>query len=371
MEQIIFKPALYKYQTCQEFVDEFKIGPNDLIFTNEYIYQPAFGGMNLDCHVLYQEKYGTGEPSDAMAERILADTAQLNCQRIIAVGGGTVIDLAKVIAVSDTQNVDELYERMPVLNKMMELVIVPTTCGTGSEMTNVAVLSRTRMGTKMGLVGPAMYADSAVLIPELLASLPFQVFATSSIDALVHAVESSLSPRATPYTKLFSYRAIELIVQGYQFLAENGLERCGERMEDFLLASNYAGLAFGTAGCAAVHAMSYPLSGTYHVPHGESNYAMFIGVMEAYMRVKADGEIAVLNEFLASRLHCGISEVYKRLEELLNHILQRKTLREYGVVREDIPQFAQSVAEQQTRLTQNNFVPLSYQQILEIYQQLY
>lgn len=371
MEQIIFRPTLYKFQTCQEFADEFKLGPDDLVFTNEYIYQPAFSGMNLECHVLYQEKYGVGEPSDIMAEQILADVAQMHCRRIIAVGGGTIIDLAKVIAVADTQNVDKLYEQMPDLNKMMELVIVPTTCGTGSEVTNVAVMSRTKMGTKMGLVGSAMYADSAVLIPELLNSLPIKVFATSSIDALVHALESSLSPKATAYTKLFSYRAIELILQGYQFLAENGLECRGERMEDFLLASNYAGLAFGTAGCAAVHAMSYPLSGTYHVLHGESNYAIFIGVMKAYMKIKTDGEIAVMNEFLASLLHCDAKDVYKVLEELLNHILPKKALREYGVTQEDLPQFAQSVIEQQTRLTRNNFVPLSYQQILEIYQQLY
>ena len=103
------------------------------------------------------------------------------------------------------------------------------------------------MGTKLGLVSPAMYADQAVLIPELLEGLPFGVFATSSIDALVHAVESSLSPKATPYTKLFGYKAIEMLIRGYQRIAMDGQESRIGLLEDFLLASNYAGLAFGTA----------------------------------------------------------------------------------------------------------------------------
>ena len=214
MEQIIFKPSLYKYGTCREFAEGFQLKETDLILTNEYIYPPHFGELELPCHVVYQEKYGMGEPSDVMAEAILKDISGLHYERIIAIGGGTIIDLAKVFAVADTQDMDELYARMPALNKAHELVIIPTTCGTGSEVTNISILTRTRLGTKMGLVGPAMYADAAVLIPQLLEGLPFGVFATSSIDALVHAVESSLSPKATPYTKLFGYKAIEMLIRG-------------------------------------------------------------------------------------------------------------------------------------------------------------
>lgn len=209
MEQIIFKPSLYKYGTCREFAEGFQLKETDLILTNEYIYAPHFGELDLPCHVVYQEKYGMGEPSDVMAEAILKDISGLHYERIIAIGGGTIIDLAKVFAVADTQDMDELYARMPALNKAHELVIIPTTCGTGSEVTNIAVLNRTRMGTKMGMVAPTMYADYAVLIPELLEGLPLKVFATSSIDALVHAVESALSPKATDYTRMFSYGNVQ------------------------------------------------------------------------------------------------------------------------------------------------------------------
>lgn len=371
MEQIIFKPELHKFSTCKEFAEGFQLSETDLVLTNEYIYQPYFGKLELKCHVIYQEKYGLGEPSDVMAEAILKDIADLGCKRIIAIGGGTIIDLAKVFAVADTMDIDALYSRMPNLNKSMELVIIPTTCGTGSEVTNIAVLNRTRMGTKMGMVAPSMYANSAVLIPELLEGLPLKVFATSSIDALVHAVESGLSPKATVYTKMFGYKAIEMIIRGYQQLVKNGLESRKDLMDDFLTASNFAGLAFGTAGCGTVHAMAYPLGGQYHVAHGESNYAVFTGVMKEYMCHKSDGAIAEMNSFLANLLGCGTAEVYEKLEELLNQILPKKALREYGTKQDELPAWAKSVIDNQQRLLKNSFIPMTEELVLKIYQDLY
>ena len=371
MKEIIWKPELHRFSSCKEFVEEFRLGASDLILTNEYIYQPYFGAMNLECAVLYQEQYGMGEPTDVMAEAILRDAAATGCNRVVAIGGGTVIDIAKVLAVGGGESIDELYGMAPELPKRRELVLIPTTCGTGSEVTNISIMARTRIGTKLGLVSPAMYADYAVLIPQLLEGLPFKVFAASSIDALVHAVESALSPKATPYTKLFGYKAIEMIIRGYQTIAKKGPESRFSLLNDFLLASNYAGLAFGTAGCAAVHATSYPLGGKYHVAHGESNYAMFTGVLKNYMELRRDGEIAVLNQYLADLLGCMPDVVYDELEKLLDQILPKRPLREYGVTREDLPVFTHSVVTEQGRLMANNFVPLDEARVLKIYQELF
>ena len=370
MKMLSIKPTIYKFKTAEEFAAEFKIGVGDLVITNEYIYQPFFGKLNLGCDVLYQEKYGAGEPSDDMAEAMYKDIKG-DHKRVIAIGGGTVIDISKLFALKTVSPILDLYDGKTEIVKDKELVLVPTTCGTGSEVTNIAVLNRTRMGTKMGMVAPTMYADCAVLIPELLEGLPLKVFATSSIDALVHAVESALSPRATAYTKLFSYKAIEMIVRGYQHIAANGADSRKALMDEFLTASNFAGLAFGTAGCGTVHAMAYPLGGQYHVAHGESNYAIFTGVMKAYMRRRTDGELTVMNSYLAGLLGCGTDAVYDRLEELLNRILPKKALREYGTKREDLPEWARSVIENQQRLLRNSFIPMTEELVLNIYQELY
>ncbi|MBE5973433.1 MAG: 4-hydroxybutyrate dehydrogenase [Paenibacillaceae bacterium] len=371
MKEIILKSQISYYDTCKEFASEFNLGSGDLILTNEYIYKPYFGSLGLNVHTIFQEAYGTGEPTDIMVDAILEAAAKTDCRRIIAIGGGTVIDIAKVMAVSAGDPLDSLYAEPEKIQKKRELVILPTTCGTGSEVTNISIINRTRLGTKVGLVSPHMYADDAVLVPELLNGLPFAVFATSSIDALVHAVESSLSPKATPFTKLFGYKAIEMIIRGYQKIAAEGIDARLPLMKDFLIASNYAGIAFGTAGCAAVHATSYPLGGTYHVAHGESNYAMFTGVLKNYMEIRRDGEIAVMNQFLGRLLGCDIDVVYDKLDELLGTILPKKALRQYGVKQEELAVFTKSVMERQGRLMANNFVPLDADRVLKIYQELY
>ena len=101
-------------------------------------------------------------------------------------------------------------------------MIVPTTCGTGSEVTNISIINRTRKGTKMGLVSSSMFADEAALIPGMLETLPYGVFATSSIDAMVHAVESFLSPNACAFSRLFSEKALELILRGWKTAVAKG-----------------------------------------------------------------------------------------------------------------------------------------------------
>ena len=370
MQELMIKPTIHRIATAREFAEEFKIGAGDLVITNEYIYKPFFGELNLACDVIFQEKYGAGEPSDDMAEAIYADI-QSEPKRIIAIGGGTVIDISKLFALKEVSPILDLYDGKitPVKNK--ELVLVPTTCGTGSEVTNIAILALNSRGTKKGLASDQMYADSAVLVPELLKSLPFAVFATSSIDALVHAVESSLSPKGNETTRMFGYKAIDMILHGYKEIEAHGPEARIPLLEQFLVASNYAGIAFGNAGCAAVHALSYPLGAAYHVAHGESNYAMFTGVMNNYMEIKQDGEIAKLNQFIADILECQVADVYEELEKLLNLLIQKKPLHEYGMKEEEIVAFTDSVIENQQRLLKNNFVFLDRDRILKIYRELY
>ena len=263
MKELMIKPDIYKYSTAKEFASEFQIGAGDLVLTNEYIYQPYFGELNLECDVIFQEKYGMGEPSDDMVEAIYRDIHGTH-KRVIAIGGGTVIDIAKLFALKEVSPVLDLYDGIIPPVKDKELVLVPTTCGTGSEVTNISILALNSRGTKKGLAVDEMYADHAVLVPELLEGLPFGVFATSSIDALIHAIESSLSPKGNETTRMFGYKAIEMILNGYMEIAKNGKEARIPLLDQFLMASNYAGIAFGNAGCAAVHAMSYPLGATYH-----------------------------------------------------------------------------------------------------------
>ncbi len=369
MKELVINTAIHRFGSTKEFVKEFHIGMGDLVITNEFIYQPYFSNLGLKCEVIFQEKYGIGEPTDDMVDAMYKDIKK-RAKRIIAIGGGTVIDIAKVLVLKKCSPVIDLFDGKTPIEKERELVLVPTTCGTGSEVTNIAILALNSRGTKKGLALDEMYANDAVLIPELLERLPFKFFATSSIDALIHGIESCLSPKASTTTKMFSYRAIEMILKGYIEIRNKGREARIPLLGEFLTASNYAGVAFANAGCAAIHALSYPLGATYHVPHGESNYAMFTGVMKNYMKIKKDGEIAILNSFMANILECEIENVYESLEQLLDRIIPRKPLHEYGMCEEDISKFTDSVIENQGRLMINNFVEIDKDIISKIYREL-
>lgn len=371
MQQLMVKPVIFKFDTCKKFCEEFKVGKGDLIITNEYIYKPNFSDLNLDVHVVFQEKYGLGEPSDEMVENIYNDIKDIDCKRIIAIGGGTIIDISKIFVLKNVSPVTDLFDRKIEIIRDKELIIVPTTCGTGSEVTNISILALKARNTKLGLAVDEMYADSAVMIPELLKGLPFKFFATSSIDALIHAVESAVSPKATAYTEMFSYEAIKMIIKGYQEIVQNGQEARIPLLEDFLIASNYAGIAFGNAGCAAVHAMSYPLGATYHVPHGEANYAIFTEVFKTYTKINKNGKIAKLNSFFADLLGCGTENVYDELENLLNNILPKKPLHEYGTTAENLKEFTENVMTKQGRLMANNYTELTEKTVYNIYKALF
>lgn len=301
MKQLSIKPTIHKFENAREFAQEFKLSKGDLVITNQYIWEPYFGDLNLDCDVIFQEKYGKGEPSDAMVDAIVSDI-HTTPKRVIGIGGGTVLDISKVCALKQTSPLEDLVDGKIPAQKGADLILVPTTCGTGSEVTNVAVFSLTKRNTKKGLANDACYATDAVLIPELLKSLPDYVFATSSIDALTHSIESALSPIATELTKMFSYKACGLILQSYMRVVKEGSSAKSQVVSDLVSASLYAGIAFGNAGCGCVHAMAYPLGGTFHVAHGETNAALLTSVLRYYAKHDAESSTSAENTELSKLL---------------------------------------------------------------------
>lgn len=362
-------PKIREYERFAEFAGEAGLQAGDLILTNEWIYKPKIEELHLDCRIVFVEKYGMGEPTDVMADAVLEELKDSAYDRIIAVGGGTIIDLAKVLAVAEADDrVADLYGRMDALQKVHPLLIVPTTCGTGSEVTNIAIINRTDKGIKQGLASSAMFADEAVLIPELLEGLPYKVYAASSIDAMVHAVESYLSPQACSLSELFSEQAVSLLIHSWKAaVASVEPEGWKQYAAALLRASNYAGIAFGHAGCAAVHALSYPLGGVHHVPHGEANHVMFEPVMRAYMEKKPAGRLYQLRTILGSLLDCASEAALENLFALLGQVQERKPMQFYGVTAQELLQYTENVMETQQRLLKNNYVPLTRDDILRIY----
>ncbi|MCI8879367.1 MAG: 4-hydroxybutyrate dehydrogenase [Clostridiaceae bacterium] len=378
--EIIIAPTIYKFANFGEFAQEFALGERDVVLTNEFIYKPFMEQFNLPCSYVFQEKFGVGEPSEAMIETMYEQIPYETYDRVIAIGGGAIMDLCKLLGCKRPSSVHELYfKREPVVHEK-EVIAIPTTCGTGSEVTNisVAIVKDEKNGvltggeTKLGLVSDDIIPNKVCLIPDLLKTLPMKPFAASAIDALIHATESYLSPsRKTMTSEMYSVKAMELILEGFRRIGENGADARLDYLEEFVTASLYAGIAFLKAGCATVHGMSFPLGGTYHVPHGESNYALFGKILEIYDEIKPDGELAKFKALVGRILGCDASEALTKLAELEEKILPLKPLREYGFKESDIVDFPVSVMENQQRLITNSYVPMTKDLMERIYRECY
>lgn len=369
MKGFSIKTEIEEFDTFEQFAEDINLGADDLVLCGEHIYNDYVLSLNTGVQTLFREKYSKGEPTDGDVDAILDALRDKKYDRIIAIGGGTVIDIAKVVAVAGHDDkVDDLYDNVENLKKVHPLIIIPTTCGTGSEVTNISVINRVSKGVKMGLASDAMLPDKAVLITDLLSSLPYKIFATSSIDAMVHSVESFLSPNGCSISRVFSTEALKIIITCWdKAVSEGGGDAWNKYAKDFLKASNFAGLGFGYAGCAAVHACAYPLGSVYHIPHGQSNQLMFASVMKKYKELKPQGRINDLEEVIAKTLNVSQDKALEALYELMDNVLKSEPLKEFGVKESDLPVFAKDVAATQLRLLKNNYIPLSEEQLLEIY----
>ena len=373
--EIIIAPTIYKFQNFGEFAQEFSLGKRDLVLTNEFIYKPFMEQYNLECQYVFQEKFGAGEPSEEMITAIFEAIPYDSYDRVVAIGGGAIMDLCKLLGIKRPSTVNNLYfKKDPVVHEK-EVIAVPTTCGTGSEVTNISVAivhEPSGATTKPGLVSDDIIPNKVCLIPDLLKTLPYKPFASSAIDALIHATESYLSPaRKTMTSELFSVKAMEIILEGFRRIGENGPDARLDYLEEFVTASLYAGIAFLKAGCATVHGMSFPLGGTYHVPHGESNYALFGKILEIYDEYKPEGELMNFKKLVGRILGCDAKDAIPTLNALLEKVLPLKPLHEYGFKESDIKDFPVSVMENQQRLITNSYVPMTKELMERIYRECF
>ena len=202
-----------------------------------------------------------------------------NCDSVIAVGGGSSMDVAKVVSVlaRGQQDLNEIYGVGMVTGGRLPLFLAPTTAGTGSEVTPVAIIT-TGETTKAGVSSPVLLPDVAILDASLTLGLPASISAMTGIDAMVHAIEAYTSKiKKNPISDMLALRALKLLSENIRtVLLSPGDVAAREAM---LLGSMFAGQAFANAPVGAVHALAYPLGGHYHIPHGLSNSLMLPAVL--------------------------------------------------------------------------------------------
>lgn len=304
-----------------------------------------------------------------MVNALIQDFMDSGCTRITAIGGGSVIDMAKVLLVARDADVDALFTNPVNLERRYQLTAIPTTCGAGSEVSNISIVELESLKTKLGLAKDEIFPDQCILIPELMQGISTFSFITSAIDGMIHGIESYLSKRSNVYSRMFQEKCITMYLEGFKAL-QNGADK-ESLFTPFLIASNMAGIAFSNTGTGAVHAISYPLSGTYHVTHGLANSIFLTEVLKTYQRLDNRSELNELFELMAKPLQCEASQVIEELENLLKAVIEIPGLQSLGMKEEEIVSFAKSVIELQQRLLTNGYVPLSQSDIENIYRNLW
>lgn len=296
------------------------------------------------------------DPPEQIVLEAVAAARQHRSDIVIGLGGGSSMDVAKLIAVlaGGGQEIGAIYGIGNVKGSRLPLVQIPTTAGTGSEVTNIAIVT-TGATTKMGVVAPQLYADMALLDAELTLGLPPLVTAATGIDAMVHAIEAYTSRhKKNPLSDILARKALGLLSANLIPACENGRNLVARQA--MLLGAMLAGQAFSNAPVAAVHALAYPIGGTFHVPHGLSNSLVLPHVLRFNLPAAA-GLYAELAEIVVPEAS-GSEEA--RAEALVVAMQQiatitgiERTLQQVGIKETDLDQLADD-AMLQTRLLGNN-----------------
>ncbi len=314
------------------------------------------------------------DPKIEVVEKGLEAARREKADLIIGFGGGSSLDIAKVTsALATNPGKVESYLGIDLIpNPGMPLILVPTTAGTGSEVTPIAILSDTREKLKKGVVSPYLFPEVAILDPKLTVALPSSVTAFTGMDALTHAIESYISLNATDMTDLLAFRAMELISRNLRVAYAHG-ENLAVRSK-MLEGSLLAGMAFANAGVAAVHAFAYPLGGEFHIAHGLANTLMLPYLMR-YNIIGCPGKFRQMAGAFGERVE-ALSELdaaeaaVRFVERLSDDLRVPRKLRAVGIPESAIPGLADS-AMKVTRLLVNNPRKITPQDAVAIYQAAY
>jgi 4-hydroxybutyrate dehydrogenase len=364
------RPQLHGYDTFAAFAEAHAVGAQDILFTQRILYDTFMS--DSPAQVVFYDDFCDGEPTDIAVDTMLAAIRQMDFDRLIAIGGGSILDSAKILVLDSDADVAGLFAAGVQPARTAGLVLIPTTCGTGCEVTCVSVLDFPSIGSKMGKAFDAGFADHAVLIDEFLSKIPYHIFATSSADALVHAMEIYLAPKANTYTDMFCMAAIQSILRGYMRIVQHGRGIIQQDAKAYLTASNMAGIALANILCGGVHAIAMHFGSAHHVPHGEATRLFLPAVFKVYYRKAPDGKIADIAQVIRDTLSLPDdgSNPFDALDALLSKVVPTKKLRDYGMGTDDADRYAAKVIETQQRLLVNNYVPLSNTDIAEVYFEL-
>lgn len=382
-EKITFAPLSYtgwgSLNYLSEEVQRLR-GQNILLVTDPFLHEMGLTqkiiapleALNLTINVYTKV---VPEPPLAVAEELVAYAREHQSDMVIGLGGGSALDLAKLAGIitiheGDVKDYLNLTATRKLLHKGLPTILIPTTSGTGSEVTNIAVLSLET--TKDVVTHDYLLADVAIVDPELTMSLPPKVTAATGVDALTHAVEAYISRNASPVSDALALQAIQLISGSLRTAVKDGQNK--EARIAMSYGSYLAGLAFFNAGVAGVHALAYPLGGQFHIAHGDSNAVLLPYVM-GYIRSSCEKRMKdIYNAMGFNSSYLSQEEASHKCVEELQRLVEDvgipSSLKGFGVGENALMSLTED-ATKQTRILARSPMPLEKEDIFAIYKAAY
>lgn len=312
------------------------------------------------------------DPPIDLVEKIVASAKQSGVDGVLAVGGGSAIDAAKIVAalIHSPQEVRDIIGENKITGNVAPLIAIPTTAGTGSEVTHIAILSEPGNDLKKGVVSPKIVPQLAILDPELTQGMPPSLTANTGLDALSHAVEAFVSKNASIFSDTFAIKAIELLVEYLPKAFNNPLDL--EARGAMLLGSHMAGIAFSNAGVTAAHAFAYPIGARFHIPHGASVLLMLPAVLE-FSAIGNEARFCELGQILNRHSNRDVTPLsaVAVINQLCRDLAMPDNLKAVGVPEDGLLSFAQSALTVE-RLLKNNRRPIdSIEKAIRIYERAF
>lgn len=300
------------------------------------------------------------EPSYMAVQKIVDEFKVSGADLIVACGGGSVMDAAKLasVLVTDEYGVKELLDNPGMAKKCVPIVLIPTTAGTGAEVTPNAIVGVPEKELKIGIVNENMVADYVILDARLIKNLPRKIAAATGVDALAHCIECFTSNKANPFSDMYALEGCDLILNNIEKACDDSNAMAEKnRMQ---MAAYYGGLAITASGTTAVHALSYPLGGKYHIAHGVSNAILLAPVMRFNAQDPAFRERLALayDRCCHDKVKCETVDeksawMIAKMEGIVKHLDIPTSLKEFGVPESDLEGLVEAGMQVQRLLVNN------------------
>ncbi len=315
------------------------------------------------------------EPSYMAVQKLVDEFKASRADMIVACGGGSVLDAAKLasVLVTDAYGVKELLDTPGRAKKCVPTILIPTTAGTGAEVTPNAIVAVPEQKLKIGIVNENMIADYVILDARMIRNLPHLIAAATGVDALAHCIECFTSNKANPFSDLYALEGLDLILNNIERACDDPEAMAEKNLMQ--IAAYYGGLAITASGTTAVHALSYPLGGKYHIAHGVSNAILLAPVMRfnepfCQERLAAAYDRCCHDKAKACRTDAEKSAwIIHRLEEIVKHLEIPTSLQEFGVPASDLDGLVEAGMQVQ-RLLVNNPRPVTPEDARALYMEV-